>query len=97
MKDSHDRFASALEDLLAADTTVSSDVQSINTAADVKAYFDSHPDFTAKSDLVNSICAELQTQANSKNLGVDLKCSGAATAPTAAPGAATPAAGAATP
>jgi hypothetical protein len=86
VKDLYDRFVSALEDLLAVDTPISSDVQSINTAAAMTAYFDSHlTDFTAKTDLVNSVCSELQTQANTKNLGVDLKCSGAAnTAPTPA-------------
>ncbi len=93
VKDLRDRFVSALEDLLAAETTISSDVQNINSATDMKAYFDSHKtDFTAKSDLVNSICSELQTQANSKNLSVDLRCSGAAssTAPTPAGGASSP-------
>jgi hypothetical protein len=100
VKDLHDRFVAAIEDLVAADTTISNDVQSINTAADMKAYFDSHQtDFSAKSDLVNSICSELQTQANSKSLSVDLKCSGASssTAPTPAGGAASPGGESATP
>jgi hypothetical protein len=99
VKDQHDRFVSALEDLLTTDATISDDVQSINTAVDMKAYFDSHQtDYSAKNDLVNSICSELQTQANSKNLSVDLKCSGASsTAATPAGGAATPAGGASSP
>jgi hypothetical protein len=99
VKDLHDGFVAAVEDLVAAGRTISDDVQGINSATDLKAYFDSHSaDFTAKSDHVNSICRELQTQANSKNLSVDLKCSGAAgtAAATPAPGAATPAGGAAT-
>jgi hypothetical protein len=93
VKDLHDRFVSALEDVLAADATLSSDVQSINTAADMKAYFDSHQaDFAAKTSLVNSVCSDLQTQANSKNVAVDLKCTRTSSSPAAtpAPGAATP-------
>ncbi len=96
-KDLHDKFVSSLEDLLAANTTLSDDVQSINTVADIKAYFDSHKtDFAVKTDLVNSSCSALQTQANNMNLGVNLTCSRAATAATPAGGPATPDGGAAT-
>lgn len=100
VKDLHDKFVSSLEDLLTAETSLSDDVQSINSATDMKAYFASHKtEFNAKTDLVNSICSDLQTQANSKKLGVDLKCSAASasTAATPAAGAATPAGGSATP
>lgn len=88
----HDKFVSALEDLLAANTTLSDGVQSINTVADTKAYFDSHKtDFVAKTALVNSSCSALQTQANNMNLGVNLTCSRSSSpAATQAPGAATP-------
>ena len=92
-KDLHDKFVSSLEDLLTAENSLSNDVQSINSPTDMKAYFDSHmTDFSAKTDLVDSVCSDLQVLANSKNLGVDLKCSGASSST-----AATPAAGAATP
>jgi hypothetical protein len=98
-KDLHDKFVSALEDLLAANTTLSDDVQSLNTVADVKAYFDGHKtDFAAKTNLVHSSCSALQTQANNMNLGVDLKCTRTSRpAATPAPGGAPPAATAASP
>jgi hypothetical protein len=91
-KDLHDNFVSALEVLLAANATLSNDVQSINTVADIRAYFASHKtDFAAKTNLVNSGCSALQTQANDMNLGVNLTCSRSSNpAATPAPGTATP-------
>jgi hypothetical protein len=90
IKDLHDKFVSAVEDVVTAENGLSDDVQSINTAADMKAYFDSQKtDFKAKTDVVDSVCSELETQAKSKNLSVDLPCGGASS-PAATPAAATP-------
>jgi hypothetical protein len=90
VKDLHDKFVSAVEDVVTAENGLSDDVQSINTAADMTAYLDSHKtDFSAKTDLVDSVCSELETQAKSKNLSIDLPCGGASS-PAATPAAATP-------
>lgn len=79
VRDLHDKFVSSLGDLLTAETSLSDDLQSINSATDMKAYLDSHEsDFAAKTDLVNGVCSDLQTVANSNNIGIGLKCKGAA-------------------
>jgi len=79
VKDQHDMLVAAVEDLLTADTSLSNDIQSINSAADLKAYFDNHKgDNNVKHDRFNAACSDLQTVANNNNAGIDLKCSGAA-------------------
>ncbi len=79
VKDQHDMLVAAVEDLLTADTSLSNDIQSINSAADLKVYFDNHKgDNNVKHDRFNAACSDLQTIANNNNAGIDLKCSGAA-------------------
>ena len=79
VKDQHDMLVAAVEDLLTADTSLSNDIQSINSAADLKVYFDNHKgDNNVKHDRFNAACSDLQTGANNNNAGIDLKCSGAA-------------------
>ncbi len=74
----HDALVSAFQDLLTAFTSLSNDVQDINSASDLKAYFDPHKsDINAKGDRVNATCTDLQKVANSSSAGIDLKCSGA--------------------
>jgi hypothetical protein len=79
VKDQHDTLVSALEDLLTADTSQSKDIQSINSASDLKVYFDNHQsDNNAKTNRATAACSSLQTVADNNNVGASLNCNGAA-------------------